>query len=107
LEEQGYHVLQANNGQEGLRVVQESIGEPIRLVVTDVVIPEMSGNGMAQWMTTTCPDIKILFTSGYTDESILQHGVLKPGVAFLPKPYTPAALTSKVRELLDENGSSL
>jgi two-component system, cell cycle sensor histidine kinase and response regulator CckA len=106
LEEQGYIVLHAYNGAEGLRVAHESKGEPIRLVITDVVMPEMRGKIMAEWLTTTYPNIKILFTSGYTDETIEQYCVLKPGVALLPKPYTPAALTRKVRELLDENVKS-
>jgi two-component SAPR family response regulator len=56
---------------------------------------------MADWLKTADPDLKILFTSGYTDDAIVHHGVLEPGVAFLPKPYTPATLTRKVRALLD------
>ena len=60
---------------------------------------------MAEWLKTTYPDLKILFTSGYTDDAIAQHGVLDPGVAFLPKPYTPATLAQKVREMLDVGGA--
>jgi two-component system, cell cycle sensor histidine kinase and response regulator CckA len=101
LESQGYNVLSANNGQQGLRVARECKGGPIRLVITDVIMPQMSGKVMAEWLKEVYPDIKILFTSGYTDDAIVQHGVLEPGIAFLPKPYTPAALASKVRELLD------
>lgn len=102
LETQGYHVLRAANGQEGLRVAREAKGQQIRLVITDVVMPQMSGKVMAEWLKATFPEIKILFTSGYTDETVVQHGVLEPGTAFLPKPYTLAALTHKVREMLDE-----
>jgi signal transduction histidine kinase len=101
LSAQGYEVLLAANGQDGLRVAREHKGRPIRLAVTDVVMPQMSGKVMAEWLKTTHPDLKILFTSGYTDDAIAHHGVLEPGVAFLPKPYTPATLTRKVRELLD------
>jgi len=101
LEAQGYEVLSAPNGQDALRVAQEHRGSPIRLVVTDVIMPLMGGKVMAEWLKTSYPNLKILFTSGYTDDAIAQHGVLEPGVAFLPKPYTPAALTRKVRAMLD------
>ena len=101
LELQGYTVLRANNGQEGLRITRQNNGGLIRLVITDVVMPQMSGTVMAEWLKATYPDLKILFTSGYTEEAIGQHGVLEPGVVFLPKPYTPAALALKVRELID------
>src|SRR5580658_3089024 len=76
-------------------------GSPIRLVVTDVIMPLMGGKVMSEWLRTTYPDIKILFTSGYTDDAIAQNGVLELGVAFLPKPYTPATLVRKVRIILD------
>ncbi|HTL72153.1 MAG TPA: response regulator [bacterium] len=99
---QGYHVLRANNGQDGLHVAREHKGGPIHLVVTDVIMPQMGGRVMAEWLKATYPGLKVLFTSGYTDDAIAQHGVLEPGVAFLPKPYTPAALVHKVREILDE-----
>lgn len=99
---QGYEVLTACNGQDGLRMAREHQGPPIPLVVTDVIMPQMGGKVMAEWLKSTYPDIKVLFTSGYTDEAISRQGVLDPGVAFLPKPYTPATLTRKVREMLDD-----
>jgi CheY-like chemotaxis protein len=101
LEAQGYTVLRAVNGQDALRTVHEHKGSPIRLVVTDVIMPLMGGKVMADWLKTICPGLKILFTSGYTDDAIAHHGVLEPGVAFLPKPYTPATLAHKVRAMLD------
>jgi two-component system cell cycle sensor histidine kinase/response regulator CckA len=103
LEAQGYTVLRANNGQDALHVARKHKGTPIRLVVTDVIMPLMGGKVMAEWLKTTYPGLKILFTSGYTDDAIVQHGVLEPGVAFLPKPYAPAALARKVREMLDKS----
>jgi PAS domain S-box-containing protein len=101
LEAQGYTVLRANNGQDALHMAREHKGSPIRLVVTDVIMPLMGGKVMAEWLKTTYPDLKILFTSGYTDDAIAQHGVLDAGVEFLSKPYTPATLVRKVREMLD------
>jgi len=102
LDNLGYEVLSALNGQDALHVVREHKGSPIRLVITDVVMPLMGGKVMAEWLKATYPDLKILFTSGYTDEAISHHGVLETGVEFLPKPYTPAGLARKVRRLLDE-----
>jgi len=101
LKNQGYKVLRAMNGQDALRVAREHEGPPIRLVITDVIMPQMGGKVMAEWLNSDFPDLKILFTSGYTDDAIVHHGVLEPGVAFLPKPYTPATLARKVREMLD------
>ncbi|HEV3273210.1 MAG TPA: response regulator [Candidatus Methylacidiphilales bacterium] len=101
LKAQGYNVLTAPNGQDALRVAREHRGPPIALVVTDVVMPRMGGKVMAEWLKTTYPDLKILFSSGYTEETMAQENVLDPSVAFLPKPYEPAALARKVRELLD------
>jgi len=101
LEKQGYNVLRASNGQDGLRVAREHKGQPISLAITDVIMPLMGGKVMAEWLKTTYPDIKVLFTSGYTDDAIAQHGLLEQGVAFLQKPYTAATLAHKVRELLD------
>jgi two-component system cell cycle sensor histidine kinase/response regulator CckA len=101
LEGQGYKVLQANNGQEGVRVVHEFKGTPIRLVVTDVIMPVMGGKAMADLLKMTNPEIRVLFTSGYSDETVMQHGVLDTSVDFMAKPYTPAMLARKVREMLD------
>jgi two-component system cell cycle sensor histidine kinase/response regulator CckA len=101
LEAQGYHVLCSANGQDALQVASHYKGEPIRLVITDVIMPLMGGKVMAEWLKTTYPHLKILFTSGYTDDAITQHGVLDAGVEFLPKPYTPLTLAAKVRQILD------
>ena len=101
LETQGYHVLVAPNGQEALRIAREQTESPIRLVLSDVIMPQMGGREMAEHLKATNPGLKVLFTSGYTDDTISHHGVLQEGVEFLAKPYTPAALATKVRELLD------
>jgi len=98
---QGYTVLTAPNGQDALRVAREHQGPPISLVVTDVIMPRMGGKVMAEWLKITFPDLKVLFTSGYTEDAIAHHGVLESGIEFLPKPYSPASLARKVRELLD------
>jgi signal transduction histidine kinase len=104
LKSEGYQVLTAANGQDALHVVREHTGLPISLVVTDVIMPQMGGKVMAEWLKTTYPHLKILFTSGYTDNSIATHGVLDTEVEFLSKPYTAATLTRKVREMLN-NGT--
>jgi two-component system cell cycle sensor histidine kinase/response regulator CckA len=105
LKSQGYEVVSASNGQDALHVAREHKGSPIRLVVTDVIMPLMGGKVMAEWLRTTYPDLKVLFTSGYTDETITPHGVLETGVEFLFKPYTPSTLSRKVREMLDDKGA--
>jgi CheY-like chemotaxis protein len=101
LQIQGYNVLLASNGHDGLRVAREHKGAPIRLVITDVIMPKMSGKVMAEWLNTTYPNLKVLFTSGYTDDDIAHHGVLNKGIEFLSNPYTRATLARKVREMLD------
>jgi two-component system cell cycle sensor histidine kinase/response regulator CckA len=101
LETQGYKVLRANNGQEALQVVRGHKGPPIRLVITDVIMPQMGGQVMAEWLQTAYHDLKILFTSGYTDDAVTHHGMPETGIEFLSKPYAPATLLRKVREMLD------
>ncbi len=101
LEAQGYEVIRASNGQHALHVAREHKGSPIRLVITDVIMPLMGGKVMTEWLKSTYPDLKILFTSGYMGGAIAHLGALETGVEFLPKPYTPAILTRKVREMLD------
>jgi signal transduction histidine kinase len=102
LKARGYHVLAAANGQDALRVVRENQGEPLRLVITDVIMPRMGGKVMAEWLKVSHPDLKILFTSGYTEDAIAHHGIMEKEIDFLPKPYTPSSLAKKVRELLDD-----
>jgi two-component system, cell cycle sensor histidine kinase and response regulator CckA len=103
LKTQGYQVLSASNGQDALHVARDHNGEPIRLVVTDVIMPLMGGKVMAEWLKTTYPDLKILFTSGYTDDMAIQQ---ESGMAFLSKPYTPATLAIKVRQMLDNTDTA-
>ena len=105
LELQGYKVLSANNGQDALHAVRDHKGSPIRLVITDVIMPLMGGKVMVEWLKTANPDLKILFTSGYTDDAVTQQGLLAEGVEFLPKPYTPTTLACKAREMLDCNNA--
>jgi PAS domain S-box-containing protein len=100
LRQQGYTVIEASNGQEALHLMREC-DEEIHLLLTDVVMPEMNGKALADQIQSVCPNIKALFTSGYTDDAIVQHGVLKPGIAFISKPFLPSALACKVRETLD------
>jgi signal transduction histidine kinase len=102
LEKRGYKVLLASDGLDGLRAVREHQGTPISLVITDVIMPGMNGKVMADKLLADHPGLRILFTSGYTDDAIAPEGVLDPGVHLLLKPHTPATLARKVRELLDE-----
>ena len=103
LRAQGYEALSATNGQDGLHVARQHKGAAMSLVITDVIMPRMGGKVMSEWLKSSFPGIKILYTSGYTDDAITHHGVLDPGVDFLPKPYTPASLAHKVRTMLDAN----
>jgi PAS domain S-box-containing protein len=103
LEMSGYAVLEARHGAEALEVSNQHAG-PIHLLVTDVVMPQMSGRELAQRLATLRPDVKVLYMSGYTDDAIVRHGVLASGIAFLSKPFTPDALALKVREVLDGVG---
>jgi CheY-like chemotaxis protein len=100
LRHQGYKVLEAADGEEALRVTQECLGE-INLLLTDVVMPRMGGKELADRLKTLRPRVKVLFISGFPDEAIAHHGVLTPGIDFLQKPFSPAALAQKVREVLD------
>jgi CheY-like chemotaxis protein len=101
LQSVGYTVLTASNGGEALLVLERHEG-PVQLMLTDVVMPRMSGRDLAERLRSAHPEMKVLYTSGYTDDAIVHHGVLDEGVAFIVKPYTVADLTQKVRAVLDQ-----
>ena len=106
LESVGYTVLEAASGKEALQQAKEFAGH-IDLLLTDVVMPEMSGPELACQMSGLRPGTKVIFTSGYTDDAIARQGVLDPAVAFIQKPYRPKALARKIREVLDTGSGTL
>jgi PAS domain S-box-containing protein len=101
LRRQGYTVLEAANGEEALRVGHEHGGDEIALLLTDVVMPQMGGRELADCLEPLLPRMKVLFTSGFLEESNLQDEAIAPGISFMPKPFTPTELTRKVRAVLD------
>jgi two-component system cell cycle sensor histidine kinase/response regulator CckA len=101
LRKQGYHVIPAQHAGEALLLCEGRSGT-IDLLLTDVVMPQMSGPELAKRLLASRPEMKVLCMSGYTDDSIVRHGVLESGVAFLQKPVTPGSLARKVREVLDQ-----
>jgi PAS domain S-box-containing protein len=101
LETAGYTVLTAADGNEAVLTIAEHAGD-IHLVVTDVVMPRMSGRVLAEELAKTRPTLRVLYMSGYTDDAIVRHGVLDAGTHFLGKPFTAADLARAVREVLDE-----
>ena len=104
LQTHGYNLLEAQDGFQALRLCQEYTGV-IHLMVTDVVMPGMNGGAVADHLLSVRPRLKVLYLSGYTDNSIAHHGVMDAGTAFLPKPFTPADLARKVREVLDRKST--
>jgi two-component system cell cycle sensor histidine kinase/response regulator CckA len=101
LDARGFKTLPADGGSAALLVCEQYDGE-IHLMLTDVVMPQMRGTELARRAAPLRPGMKVLFMSGYTDDAIVQSGVLDPGTSFLQKPFTPRSLAAKVREVLDE-----
>ena len=101
LRDRGYQVYEARNGQEALAIVERYPEVKFHLLLTDVVMPGMSGKELADRLMLSIPHLKALFISGYTDNAIVHHGVLMEGIDFLQKPFTYEGLARKVREVLD------
>jgi nitrogen-specific signal transduction histidine kinase len=99
LESSGHKVLEASSGEEALRVAAASAG-PIQLLMTDVVMPGITGRALAEQLVQRHAGLKVLFMSGYTEDAIVHHGVLEPGIAFLQKPFTLTALEKKLHEVM-------
>ena len=95
----GYEVLEARDGDEALRICKDHEG-PIHLMVTDVVMPRMSGRQLAEQVAPLYPQMQVLFMSGYTDNAIVHHGILHEDTAYIQKPFAPDDLAKKVREVL-------
>jgi CheY-like chemotaxis protein len=96
----GYTLLEAGSGQEALRLLAD-YPDPVHLLLTDVVMPGISGKTLAEEVSRARPDLKTLFMSSYTDEAIVQHGVSDAEVAYLQKPFSLMALAAKIRSVLD------
>lgn len=100
LEGQGYDVIAASSGEEALTISQD-LKRDIKLMITDVVMPQMSGRELAERIIALRPNLRVLFMSGYTDDAIVRHGLLDEKLNFIQKPFDSAAVARKVRELLD------
>jgi len=102
LEPAGYNILQAQNGFDALETSKTYEGE-IHLLLTDVIMPKMNGQEVADELKKTRPEMQIIFMSGYTDDVIAHHGVLEAGVNFIQKPVTLSRLAKKLREVLRDS----
>lgn len=100
LHRRGYKVIEAACGEEALRIFEKR-GREIQLVLTDMVMPKMSGRQLAEHLRSLQSDVKVIYMSGYTDDVLVRTGALSPGMSFLQKPLRPEVLTGKVREALD------
>ncbi len=100
LKNSGYTILEASNGKEAIEMFTKN-SKKIDLILTDVIMPAMSGRKMVEILQKKYPGINALYMSGYTDDAIIKHGVLEPGMAYIQKPFSPKALIQKVQEVLE------
>jgi CheY-like chemotaxis protein len=100
LEDRGYTVFEASGGDDAIKIV-DALTSPLDLVLTDVVMPGLSGPQIAEQLVTRNPDLQVVFMSGFTDDMVVRHGVLASGDHFVQKPFTSATLVRKIRHVLD------
>ena len=100
LGELGYKVIEAEDGEDALRIIQET-SERFDLMITDVIMPKMNGRELADRLKPVLPHLRVLYISGYTENAIVQRGILEPGLHYLAKPFSPPALAEKVRQIVD------
>ena len=100
LESAGYTTIAAANGGEALLLLERT-SAPVHLLITDLVMPGMSGRELSERLGHLRPEMKVLYTSGYTDDAVVRHGLVTHRVHFISKPYSRVALTTKVRQVLD------
>ena len=102
LKKAGYDVIEAGHGGEALLLCEQHEGK-IDLLLTDIVMPQMGGHQLAERLSSIRPEVRVMYTSGYTDDAILQHGDFPEGTAFIQKPFTRRDFLAKVREVLEED----
>jgi len=100
LEGRGYEVLTARDGETAARLCTEHRGG-VDLLLTDVVMPEVNGRVLAERLEALFPRLRVLFMSGYSDEAVFRHGIIRPNTAFIEKPFSEVSLAAKLREVLD------
>jgi CheY-like chemotaxis protein len=106
LQQYGYRVIEAPNGELALKISRE-YPQVIHLLLTDVVMPGINGRELAEKLLVLRPDMKVLFMSGYTDNAIVQYGILEPGLSFIEKPFSPDLLAGRVHQVLNNRPDSL
>jgi CheY-like chemotaxis protein len=100
LRESGYEVLEAESGEAALALARDHAG-PVHVLLSDAVMPGMSGKILAERLWATRPETRVVFMSGYTDDAVLERNVIESGITFLQKPFTPVRLAAAVRSALD------
>jgi DNA-binding NtrC family response regulator len=103
LKSAGYQVVTASTPEQALEKLAHQ-ADPIQLMITDVVMPGMSGPQLAEQLLAEHPEMKVIFISGYTDNAVVENGLIQTGSTFIQKPFSPDTLKEKIRELLDSHG---